>query len=179
MNTEQHIPLIYSISKKIAPKYVFPGYEVDDIVQEAAIIGIKSLEKFDESKGNLSAYLYVHISNRLKTFKRDNYLRPLEVCKECGGVPACPACLSRLSRNTTKHSLLAPSDLSDIDKEAPESPDSLEVEELSNIILGALPMEMRADYMRMLDGVYVPKKRRILIEKEIHGIFEEYERGTK
>lgn len=175
--------IILRIAKKLAPKYVFPGYDVDDICQEAVIIGLRSLEKYDKDKGSLSAYLYVHINNRLKTFKRDNYMRPIQLCENCenkkreGSYQFCTSCSSRVARNSLKHNILAPTDISEIDELDESSVDSLELEELQAEIQEHLPMEMRADYLKILDNVYVPKQRRLLIEKEIGNIYERYVNG--
>ena len=68
------IKVILNISKKLAPKYVFAGYEVEDIEQEAFLIGVSGLDKYDTSRP-LENFMYTHINNRLKTFKRDNYYR--------------------------------------------------------------------------------------------------------
>ena len=68
------VETITKIAKRIAPKYVFSGYDVEDIEQEAFIIGIGGLDKYDPARP-LENFMYTHINNRLKTFKRDNYYR--------------------------------------------------------------------------------------------------------
>ena len=65
---------IMKVAKRLAPKYVFATYEVEDIEQEAFLIGIAGLAKYDKSRP-LENFMYIHINNRLKTFKRDNYYR--------------------------------------------------------------------------------------------------------
>ena len=50
----------------------------------------------------------------------------------------------------------------------------IENKEIVNIINRHMDISMRSDYLRMLDGVYVPKPRRIQIIEVVHQIIEEY-----
>ena len=48
---QQHaIEVIMKISKRLAPKFTFASYDVEDIQQEAFLIGIAGLEKYDPSR---------------------------------------------------------------------------------------------------------------------------------
>ena len=72
---EDHaVEVITKVAKRLAPKYVFAGYDVEDIEQEAFLIGVAGLAKYDPSRP-LENFMYTHINNRLKTFKRDNFYR--------------------------------------------------------------------------------------------------------
>ena len=71
--TEQEtVKKIHSVIDKIAPRYVFSGYDIDDIKQESFIICMDALSRYDE-KRPLENFLSVHLSNRLKNFIRDNF----------------------------------------------------------------------------------------------------------
>ena len=74
LNEKQVIDTITKIAKRLAPKFVFAGYEVEDIEQEAFLIGVSGLKNYDPSRP-LENFMFTHINNRLKTFKRDNYYR--------------------------------------------------------------------------------------------------------
>jgi DNA-directed RNA polymerase specialized sigma24 family protein len=50
---------IMKIAKRLAPKYVFSGYDVEDIEQEAFLIGIAGLDKYDTSRP-LENFMYTH-----------------------------------------------------------------------------------------------------------------------
>ena len=63
---------ITSVINKIAHKYTFYGYEIDDIKQEAFIMCVDAMERYDPSRP-LENFLSVHLSNRLKNFVRDNH----------------------------------------------------------------------------------------------------------
>jgi DNA-directed RNA polymerase specialized sigma24 family protein len=72
MTEQQVIDQIKIVVNRIAPKYTFNTYDVDDIKQEAFIICMDALERYD-NKRPLENFLSVHLSNRLKNFVRDNY----------------------------------------------------------------------------------------------------------
>lgn len=179
--SQENLEILMRIAKKIAPKYRFPSYDIEDIEQEAIIIGLKAMPFHNATRGTLSTYLWVHLSNRLKTLKRDRYYRPLpSKCENPSCVPTaqCSICEQRINRNTIKKNLAAPVDIDDIQVEPHYGdlsvPERLEHEEVRLIIDEHLPMELRSDYLKMLDEVYVPKARRTVIEKEIVRILEEY-----
>ena len=169
--TPQQLEEIENVAKRLAPKYVFPGYDLEDIIQEAIIIGLNSFQLYDESRGTFSAYMYVHINNRLKTLKRDKYYRPLPSnCQDCKQDELCPICLGRSKRNATKRGIASPVDIGEVDIVEVRVEDALEIEEARQKIADKLPLEMREDYLRMLDDFYVPKARRLLIEEEVRKI---------
>ena len=71
MTEEQVINTITTVCDRISPKYTFYGYTVDDIKQESFIICIEALNRYEEGRP-LENFLSVNLSNRLKTFMRDN-----------------------------------------------------------------------------------------------------------
>ena len=75
MTEEQVITTINTVSSRLANKYTFPNYETEDIEQEAFIIGMEAMDRYDE-KRPLENFLSVHIKNRLSNFRRDHYYRP-------------------------------------------------------------------------------------------------------
>ena len=74
MTEKEVVGVITKIAKKLAPKFVFASYEAEDIEQEAFLMGVEGLERYDSTKP-LENFMYAHINNRLKNFKRDNYYR--------------------------------------------------------------------------------------------------------
>ena len=72
MTEEEVISVIQRVCERSAPRYTFYGYEVKDIIQEANIICIEALERYDE-KRPLENFLASNLSNRLKNFVRDNH----------------------------------------------------------------------------------------------------------
>ncbi len=71
MSEQAVLDTIQLIIGRIAPKYTFHGYDVDDIKQEAFLICVDALDRYDPSRP-LENFLSVNLSNRLKNFVRDN-----------------------------------------------------------------------------------------------------------
>ena len=74
MSEQEVVDTITKVSERLSNKYTFAFYTAEDIRQEAFILGMEALERYDEGKP-LENFLFVHIGNRLKNFKRDNYFR--------------------------------------------------------------------------------------------------------
>ena len=74
MTEQEVIDQIQIVVDRIAPKYTFYGYQRTDLIQEAFIICMEALPRYDE-KRPLENFLSVHLSNRLKNFVRDNYFQ--------------------------------------------------------------------------------------------------------
>jgi DNA-directed RNA polymerase specialized sigma24 family protein len=150
MTYDQVIEQINVVVNRIAPKYIFGTYGVDDIKQEAFIICMDALTRYDQ-KRPLENFLSVHLSNRLKNFVRDNYYTKDE---------------------EEKKRVLKPKYLTKEDTICYEHnyENKLEASSLKYIIDKYLPSEYRADYLKMINDVYIPKKKReelVLLIKEL------------
>jgi hypothetical protein len=110
-----------------------------------------ALERYDPSRP-LENFLSVHLSNRLKNFVRDNFYTKDE---------------------EEKKKILKPSSLSYEDyvpHEEKVEDDKIDAQALQKTIDMRLPAEYRSDYLKIINDVYVPKKRReeiIAIIKEL------------
>jgi RNA polymerase sigma factor (sigma-70 family) len=151
MTEQQVIDQINIVVNRISSRYTFHGYEVEDIKQEAFIICMDALERYDPSRP-LENFLSVHLSNRLKNFVRDNFYTKDE---------------------EEKKKILKPSSLSYEDyvpHEEKVEDDKIDAQALQKTIDMRLPAEYRSDYLKIINDVYVPKKRReeiIAIIKEL------------
>jgi hypothetical protein len=153
--TEQEtVKKIHSVIDKIAPRYVFSGYDIDDIKQESFIICMDALSRYDE-KRPLENFLSVHLSNRLKNFIRDNFAN---------------------SQDERKKKIISPLPITN-DNIAQENCETTEdiifIDEVKDIIDSNLPSDMRPDYLRMLHGIYISKKRKEEITTFIKEMFNE------
>ena len=174
MTEEQVLQTIQKVVQRVAHKYKFAYYDYDDICQEGFLIAMEGLDRYD-GRRPLENFLAVHVSNRLKNFKRDNFCRQ-ETISPSGNYRS-----SWENRNNSKRFLMEPLDISNI-RDEHESKMSMgddfvidiENKEIVNIINRHMDISMRSDYLRMLDGVYVPKPRRIQIIEVVHQIIEEY-----
>ncbi len=158
---------------RIAHKYRFGYFDIEDIKQEAFIIAMEAMERYDEARP-LENFLAVHVSNRLKNFKRDNFFRPDYV----------PPSGKVVNDNETKRFLMEPLDIDNIRDEHERNMrgddnivEELAKRELMGIVDTYLDMSLRSDYLRILHGVYVPKPRREHIYQAIMQILREHKEG--
>lgn len=141
MTEQQVVDQINIVVNRISARYTFHGYEVEDIKQEAFIICMDALDRYDPSRP-LENFLSVHLSNRLKNFVRDNFYTKDE---------------------EDKKKILKPSSLSHEDftpEEKNNDYEKIDAQSIQQIIDLKLPSEYRADYLKIINDVYVPKKRR-------------------
>jgi DNA-directed RNA polymerase specialized sigma subunit len=141
MKEEEVVKQIMTIVDRIAPKYAFNGYSVEDIKQESFIICMDALDRYDPTRP-LENFLSVHLSNRLKNFVRDNYF-------------------TKNDDETKKRLLNAKSIISeDVSVEETDYIEQVDLGDIKHIIDRDLPMSYRGDYLKIINNVYVPKKRR-------------------
>ena len=163
---EQHaIEVITKIAKRLAPKFTFASYDVEDIQQEAFLIGIAGLEKYDPSRP-LENFMYTHISNRLKTFKRDNYYR-LDYGTNAQKI------------QDQKRRLLEPIDIDALYTicTTDHTYNDANLRETLDIIDQKLPSHLRRDYLKLRSNSPLPKGRKAIIietiERIINGDYDE------
>ena len=154
MTEQQVVDQINIVVNRISARYTFHGYEVEDIKQEAFIICMDALDRYDPSRP-LENFLSVHLSNRLKNFVRDNFYTKDE---------------------EEKKKILKPSSLSYEDYAPHEElvgDDKIDAQALQKTIDIKLPAEYRSDYLKIINDVYVPKKRREEIIEIIKELIDE------
>ena len=180
-NEEEVIKIIMDILENIAETYTFDMYDKEDIKQEGFIIALKVLNDY---KGitTLKNFMTLTLHRKLKTFKRDNYVRPDRACSNCSVFNKnCERCIKRRQNQTNKLNLLNPIDIhSNIKEERKISYkssllDTLEIIDLVDKINKELPVEFREDYLRLKEGLSVPKARRERIEQLITEIVENHD----
>lgn len=160
MTQEEQLKIIRKIAKTLAPKYVFDCYDKDDIEQEAVLIGIEGLSRWDSDRP-LENFLYTHINNRLKNFKRDNYCRLGETGE--------PERVQQSKKNILDAGALNESSVhveNDLDL-------LLDRKELIYKIENNLEAKYRKDFLRLISGSRIsPKKKQELLSiiKDILGV---------
>lgn len=152
MTYEQVVKQIEIVVNRIAPRYTFSTYDVDDIKQEAFIICMDALHRYDQ-KRPLENFLSVHLSNRLKNFVRDNYYTKDEEEK----------------KRVLKPKYLSSEDNIQYEVKNDETCDS---KRLQIIVDKYLPSSYRADYLKMVNDVYIPKKRKEELIQYIKDLLE-------
>ena len=157
--TEEQVRLIIAkIAHRLAPKYVFAGYDIEDIQQEAFIIGMMGLKNYDSSRP-LENFMYTHINNRLKTFKRDNYYR-----LDYG--------TSAQKIQDRKRNLLEPVSIDAIYAiyVSDQTTTNAYINELLDMIDQKLPAHLRRDYLKLKSNSPLPKGRKAQITQIIEEI---------
>jgi len=157
---QQQINIILDVVNKIAPKYVFGYYDVDDIKQESYIICCEALDKYDESRP-LENFLSKHLSNRLKTLIRDKY--------------------SRKNLESDRHILLNQIKKGLIDLKSSLTDDIAEdcfeedifIRDLFEKIMDNINPSMRNDLNRLLNDVKINSSRRQALFNRIKDIINE------
>jgi len=159
MTEEQVISTIALVSRRLASKFTFPNYEEDDIVQEAFIIGMEAMNRYDEVRP-LENFLSIHIKNRLKNFKRDNYYRPDEGRAQ--------------EIQNGKKKLLDASSIDNIKYLVvnSECSSNLEERELHDYIDNHLPANLRGDFLRFKNDQTLTKTKKLNLVSELKNILE-------
>lgn len=174
--TPEELKTIQKIAAKVKTKYKFGYYDADDIESECFLIAIKALPRYDATLGTLENFLFTHVKNRLRSLIRTKYARKCPHCQH-----GCPKCRRLQEYNDRKKNLMEPLDIDfyeDDEKERhmyyeQEHLDKMEYDETILLINRKLPVEFRADYLRMLDGAYVSPARRKNVEQAILEILED------
>lgn len=157
---EEKLDKITELAKIHAPKYVFGMYSKDDLIQEAILMGIDAYPRWD-GKRPFANFICTHISNRLKTFKRDKFYRA-----NGGSVKNQEA-----KRALAESGSMVVARSYDVDYA-----NDLYEQEILEIIDRDMPNHLRKTYLRIKDGVKVdPAKRREVFEY-IHGVVKDVEK---
>lgn len=177
----------------LASRFRFGYHELDDIKQQGMLFAIKIMatNKYDTSRP-LENFLYTHLRNQFINYKRDNYIRNEPPClgcifydpkrtksaNQCAAFAAKEECQKLQDwnrRNAIKRNIMQPIDVeSVIDYGFAKKNDTvlfeMECEELERRIDELLPMDMRADYLRLRAGEPVSKSRKLTIRNVISEI---------
>ena len=175
MTENEVTEIINRVASRYAYKFKFGFYTPEDIRQEAFIIAMEALDRYDESRP-LENFLAVHVKNRLNNFKRDKFYRQNKDDQNNKWE----------QRNNSKKFLMEPLDIDNIRDEYEDNM-KLESDLISNLtnkevfelIDTHLDVSFRGDYLRIKHGAYVPKPRREQVFSEITEILREhgYEEG--
>jgi RNA polymerase sigma factor (sigma-70 family) len=157
MTEQEVVHQINTVVNRIASKYTFYGYEVDDIKQEAFIICMDALDRYD-NKRPLENFLSVHLSNRLKNFIRDNYFTKDEEEK----------------KKVLKPKSLSSEEYMPVNRHSDNHDINIDAKQIQKILDKHLPPSYRADYLKLINDVYVPKKRREEVIELIKELVERY-----
>lgn len=172
---------------------IFHGYayfSTEDLQQEGACFALEAIAKgkFDASRP-LANYLFCHIRNRLINLRRDKFCRNDAPCMSChDSLPHhtshpdgeyCEAYQKWLDRKIRKQNVLRATPLETMESEEEEKVLSREYDcgtdraDLFRLIDQSLPVELRADYLKLREGVALPKASRDAVVTAVSGIIWE------
>lgn len=144
-----------------APKYKIPGYDTDDIAQEAFIMALDCLKSYKEDIGPFENYLSKHLYYRLRTFVRDKTLND-SIYKDNKKQVMCPLDISLISAED-ENALVSKDNVME----------NVETEEILKKIDEYLPVSLRKDYLKMKAGVKVNRGRATKIKQFIYSLLRE------
>lgn len=174
MSEAEVVAVMEEVVNLLAHRFVFGYYSKEDIKQEGYRIAWQILPKYD-GKRPLANFLFVSVRNRLCNLRRDKFRRssrdvPCLIChegreNEHADGEVCRAYREWWHRNQDKSNLAQPQPMGalSLEEEARKQrplEERLEREELREQIDRILPLEYRADYLRMQSGLRVAKQRR-------------------
>ena len=156
MTEDEVMHTINVVVDRIAPRYTFSGYDVNDIKQESFMICVDALDRYDQVRP-LENFLSVNLSNRLKNFMRDNHF---------------------VGDDPEKKKVLSPKTLS---YEEPvmannsiSTDERIDAREMCEIIDKYLPAQHRSTYLKIISNTYVPKKKK----EEVINIIKDLLKGN-
>lgn len=172
MEESDVIDTITKVCRALAPGFVFGCYDRCDIEQEAWMIAWKALDKFDPNKGKLYSFLYTHVKMRLITLKRDKFYRKSPKNYEND--------VKRRTiwekRNEDKKNISQPVNMENANYIPNMSNCIAEIvaqTELFELIDQNIPIELRADFRRLVEGANVPKQRQKKLIESMKEIVKE------
>ena len=156
MTEEEVLKQIDVVINRIAPRYVFYGWTIDDVKQQSFLICAAALERYD-NKRPLENFLSFNLANRLKNCIRDNhYLSGDDESKKKIRQPG-----QLVNEDTTQFYVM-------------KDYDNIDTRELVDVINLNLPYNHRENYLKLLNNVQIPKKDRDEITEVIREIVQEH-----
>jgi len=196
MTEKEVLEVIDKVASKLAYKFKFGYHDIEDMKQQGRLFAIQGMDNYDDSRP-LENFLWTHVRNRLFNYKRDNFERPDKPCYSCpfydpgrkNSVNECEEFEDKqecdlysgwLSRNSSKKNLMSPIGISEVknDKEGNMNISSSLLErladkELLTLIDQNIPLELRLDYLRLKNGLKLPRPKRDAIIGSIKNILKE------
>ena len=162
--SDEVLEIIQKVVDRIAPKYTFVGYDIDDMKQEAFIICVEALDRYNPNKIKnknkpLESFLSNNLSNRIKNFLRDNNAIVADTDKSRIAQPA---------QLDNEYTILDGKD------RRQSLHEQYRIQEISRLVNRNIPADMRMDYIKMINGEPIPTNRRKQIEEFIKHMLEGY-----
>ena len=174
---DEVLEILQRISNQLSRAFHFGYYDLEDMTQEGILEGIKALPSYKSELSSLDTFLYNHIRNRFMNMKRNKLERKSPPCIQCVALHSeceyddqtdCKKWRGWIERNNSKR-ILTESSIMDtyegVNYEKHDIVESFAIREASNLLDKHMPIGLRADYLRLLDGIHIPRARRIKVYK--------------
>ena len=183
VSEKELVETLDAVVRKIAPKFVFGYHSLEDIKQEAMIIGLEGFKRYDGQR-SLYNFLYTHVKNRLCNFKRKQYerinppcdkcpfnayIKATHECKKFKEMEDCELYYNWIKRNKDKKNIMRPVDIdlfTDPELEVQYQYD----EDIVKKIEGEITAEFRKSWLKLKGGAKLRKTELEPLEIEIRRI---------
>lgn len=186
---DQVLQTINKIVDSLAYKFTFSYHSVEDIKQQAKLYAWEAYTTSYDKTRPLEPFLYIHVKNRLCTFKRDTYERLNCPCLKCANwvnfecvkyesQNSCDKHYKWAKRNKIRKNVAVPFSLSD------QGNDDFIAKKIdyTNLIAKIdeeLPVNLRKDYLKLITYGKLPKPKRIKVQAAVLEIMEKYGYNTE
>lgn len=163
------LEIITMVARQMGPRYLFPGRDRDDMVQQGILFGLAAFPKWDGVRP-LENFMRVHMKRRYLNYIRDNYCR-----YEKSTDPDRAARLAEM--NKARQNLMSPVDVEEVGHMVTTkggAHDDVAYDELIDFIKDRLPVKLRGDFLRMIDEVHISAARKEEVRAAVSVILEEY-----
>jgi len=145
MTEDQVVAVINKVCKRSMNKYKIDNMCPEDLYQESFIICMSALERYD-GRTTLENFLAFNLSRRIKTLYRDKNIKKINY-----------VCIDDI-----------PPELlwDDSNKE--------NIQEFASLIHERLPVDMRHDYIKYVQGVSIPRIRKQKLLKKLREYSNEF-----
>lgn len=130
---------------RLKNKYRFGALDGDDVAQEAYIIALEVMNKYDEKYGKIVNFLSVSVGNRIKNLMRDTLVKEIGACS--------------LDNIQDEYETIGNSNTTS--------------DEFWEMIDENLHPSFRRDYLKLKQGIKIPKLRKQKIINAIRDIINE------
>ena len=180
MTEEEVIRIVTKALNGLCAKFRFGYFETEDMEQEGWIFAMEALEKYDGTHP-LENFLRVSLRRKFINLRRNKFSRFDPPCQKCPFFdPECKLSKNKCSefedknncdkwssytkRNATKSELVRPLNIDSITEDNLEINkeffNSINLAEIYKKIDDNMPTDLRTDFLRLLDGMYLPKNRK-------------------
>lgn len=191
MTEAQVLDVVDNVARRLVGRFKFGYHTYDDMMQQARLEAIQGIEQYDGVRP-LENFLWTHVHHRLFNFKRNKYARPDKPCLTCPlfdphciksrsecekfeDKEECDLYASWLKRNTSKKNIMSPTDIESVvsddvsedNMRTKDFTDNVEVDEIWKLLDQELDIKLRSDYIKLRQGIKLPKHRKKAVEAAI------------